>query len=70
MNAAAVVALLAEVIASLPAAITTGQEVLKLVNEGYHKLAEALGDRDVSPAEIDMLVKQIVANSVAIQAIE
>ena len=69
MNPAAVIALLSEVIANLPAAITTGQQVIHLVNDGYRQLAEAVGDRDVAPEEINALIARIVANGAAIQAI-
>ncbi len=70
MNAAAVIALLGEVIANLPAAITTGQQVMQLVNDSYRQLVEAVGDNEVTTAEIENLVGKIVANSVAIQAID
>jgi hypothetical protein len=70
MSATAVIALLSEVIANLPAAITTGQQVIQLVNDGYRQLAEVVGDKDVSTEEIDSLVGRIVANSLAIQAID
>jgi len=70
MSAAAVVALLSEVIINLPAAITTGREVIQFVNDGYRQLSEAIGDRDVTAEEINTLVAKIVANSVAIQAID
>ncbi|MEQ1865251.1 MAG: hypothetical protein ABL996_11470 [Micropepsaceae bacterium] len=70
MSAAAVIALLGEVIANLPAAISTGQQVIQLVNDGYRQLSEAVGDREVSAEEINALVVAIVANSAAIQAIE
>jgi hypothetical protein len=70
MSAAAVIALLGEVIANLPAAISTGQQVIQLVNDGYRQLSEAVGDREVSAEEINALVAAIVANSVAIQSVE
>lgn len=70
MSAATVIALLSEVIVNLPAAITTGQQVIRLVNDGYRDLQAAIGDRDVTAAEIDELVKRIVANSTAIQSID
>jgi hypothetical protein len=70
MNAATVIALLGEVVANLPAAITTGQQVMQLVNDSYRQLVEAVGDKEVTPAEIDSLVGRIVANSAAIQAID
>jgi hypothetical protein len=70
MSAATVIALLSEVIANLPAAITTGQQVIRLVNDGYRDLQAAIGDRDVTAEEIDTLVQRIVANSAAIQSID
>ncbi len=70
MSTAAVIALLAEIVANLPAAIATGSQVIQLVNDGYRQLADALGDQDVTPEEINELVAKIVANSAAIQAIE
>jgi len=70
MTATAVIALLAEVVANLPAAITTGRQVIQLVNDGYRQLSDALGDREVTPEEINALVAKIVANSAAIQAID
>ena len=70
MSAAAVIALLSEVVANLPAAITTGREVIQLVNDGYRQLQDSMGDKEVTPAEVDALVAKIVANSVAIQAID
>lgn len=69
MSAATVIALLSEVIVNLPAAITTGQQVIRLVNDGYRDLQAAIGDRDVTAAEIEELVKRIVTNSAAIQSI-
>jgi hypothetical protein len=70
MSAATVIALLSEVIANLPAAITTGQQVIRLVNDGYRDLQAAIGDRDVTAEEINTLVQRIVANSAAIQSID
>jgi hypothetical protein len=69
MTATAAIALLTEIIANLPAIVTTGEQVIKLVNDSYKALGEALADRDATPQEIDALVKRIVANSAAIQAI-
>ena len=69
MSAAAVIALLGEVIANLPASISTGQQVIQLVNDGYRQLSDAVGDREVTPEEINALVAKIVANSAEIQAI-
>lgn len=70
MSAAAIIALLTEVIANLPTAITTGQQVIQLINDGYRQLNDAIGDKDVTADEINALVATIVANSAAIQAVE
>lgn len=70
MGAAAALALVSEVITNLPAAITTGRQVIELVNDGYKQLSEAIGDRDVTPEEINEIVAKIVKNSAEIQAID
>lgn len=70
MNAATAVALVAEIIATLPAAITTGRQVIELVNDGYRQLQDAIGDSEVTAAEIEELVTKIAANHTAIQAID
>lgn len=70
MNAAAAIAIVTAVIQNVPAAIATGTEVIKLVNDAYASLKEAIGDREVTPAEIHDLVAKIVANSAEIQAID
>jgi hypothetical protein len=67
MTAASVVALLREVLLTLPAAVTTGKQVIDLVNESYRSLLDAIADREVDADEIDALVAQIIANSAAIQ---
>lgn len=69
MTATAAIALLTEVIANLPTIVTTGEQVIKLVNDSYKALNEALADRDATPDEINRLVARIVANSAAIQAV-
>lgn len=69
MNAAAAISLLTQIIATLPAAITTGAQVIRLVNDAYSALSEAIADRDATAEEIDDLVAKIVANSEAIQAL-
>ncbi len=70
MNAAAAISLLTQIIATLPAAIKTGAEVIRLVNDAYRSLSEAIADRDVTREEIDELVAKIIANSAAIQAVD
>jgi len=69
LSAGAVIALLSEVVANLPAVITTGQQVIQLVNDGYDALKEAIGDNEVTSDEINELVARIVVNSGRIQAI-
>jgi hypothetical protein len=69
MSAATVITLISELVANLPVAITTGQQVIQLVNSGYAQLKDAIGDREATPEEINSLVAEIVANSAEIQAI-
>jgi hypothetical protein len=70
MSAAAVIALISEIMANLPAIVSTGKQVIDLVNEGYSQLSAAVGDKEVTPEELKELIGKIVANSIAIQAIE
>ncbi len=69
MNATAAISLLTQIIATLPTAITTGAQVIRLVNDAYKHVSEAIADRDATPEEIDELVAKIIANSAAIQAV-
>ncbi len=69
MNAAAAVSLITQIVVNLPAAITTGAEVIRLVNDAYKSLNDAIADRDATAEEIDELVAKIAANSAAIQAL-
>jgi hypothetical protein len=70
MNATAAITLITQIIANLPAAIATGAQVIRLVNEAYKAVSEAMTGRDPTPEEIDTLVRRILANSEAIQAVE
>lgn len=69
MTAAAAIALITEILSNLPAILRSGQEVIDLVNRGWKELAEAYGDKDVTPEEIRALVQKIAANSAEIQSI-
>lgn len=69
MTASAVIALLTELLVNMPTILKTGQEVMGFINDAYEKMRAAIGNRKVTPEEIDELVKQIVLNSAAIQAI-
>lgn len=70
MSAAAVITLITQVIANLPTIITTGEQVIALVNQAFVALKDAVGDRDVTPDEIREIVAKIIANSAEIQAID
>lgn len=69
ITAASAVTLISQIIANLPAAIKAGSQVVQLVNNAYASLTEAIGDRDVTPAELDELIAAIVAKSAEIQSI-
>ena len=70
MGAEAIVALISQVIMNLPAAISTGKEVLDLINSSYRKLEDAIGNRtDVTPDEIDELIQRLVINDLKIQSL-
>jgi hypothetical protein len=70
MNATAAITLITQILTNLPAAIATGAQVIRLINEAYKAVSEAMTGRDPTPEEIDTLVRRIVANSEAIQAVE
>ena len=70
MTTANVIALLREILATLPAAITTGAQIIALVNESYQAMRESIADREVTSDEIRDLVNRINSNSTAIQQIE
>lgn len=67
VTASAVIALITEVLANLPAIVRTGEQVIQLINDAYEQIKEAVGDRDVTPEEIRELVAKINANSATIQ---
>lgn len=70
MTISAVLALLSEIVANLPAAVTTGQQVIQLVNSAYNTLSDSLADEDIGTTEVDALVAEIVRNSAAVQALD
>ena len=69
MTAGAMVALITQLIANLPATIQTGRDVIHLVNNAYESLKAAIGDREVAAEEINEIVAKIVANSAEIQSL-
>lgn len=70
MSVTSVLALLAEIVANLPVAVTTGEQLIRLVNASYEELSKTFGEEDPTPAQINVLVAKITANSAVIQAIE
>lgn len=70
MNAAAAISLVTQILAALPAAVATGTEVIRRINDAYAALSEAIADRDVTREEIEALIEKIATNSAAIQAVE
>ena len=59
VTASAVIALITEVLANLPAIVRTGEQVIQLINDAYEQIKEAVDDRDVTPEEIRELVAKI-----------
>jgi hypothetical protein len=70
MTAAAAISLVTQILTALPAAVATGAEVIRRINDAYAALSDAVADRDVGPEEIDALIAKIAANSAAIQAVD
>ena len=70
MTATHVIALLHEILATLPLAITTGGQLMTLINETYKSLNESITGSDITDADMAELIERIVANSTAIQAIK
>jgi hypothetical protein len=66
MTARQVFALLEEILASAPAALLTGAEIIRLVNEGYELIRSESEKPDPSPEAIRALVARIAANSARI----
>jgi hypothetical protein len=57
-------------LANLPAAITTAQQVFAFVVKGIASITEAIGDKDVTNAELLALVQKIAVQHSQIQAID
>lgn len=57
-------------LANLPTAVQTAQQVFAFVTKGIASMTEAIGDRDVTNEELIELCKKVVAQSAAIQAID
>jgi len=67
MNRDATLRLLAALLADLPQAIETGDQLIRLINRAYADLKDM--KRDVTAEDIDALLKKIRATSARIQSI-
>lgn len=70
MSAAALAALITQILANLPTIVTSARDLMHLINDAYEQLWRAIGDKDVTPEEVKELIDKIVLNSTQIQAIE
>jgi hypothetical protein len=67
MNRDATLRLLAALLADLPQAIETGDQLIRLINRAYADLKDM--KRDVTAEDIDALLKKIRATSARIQSL-
>ena len=69
MTLQATLDLLHAILRDLPAAITTGRDLIVLVNQAFERLVQATGERDVTREDIEQVLATVLANSRKIQAI-
>ncbi|MBU6156242.1 MAG: hypothetical protein KJS87_04875 [Alphaproteobacteria bacterium] len=67
MTRDATLRLLAALLADLPQAIETGDQLIRLINRAYAELKDM--KRDVTAEDIDALLKKIRATSARIQSL-
>jgi hypothetical protein len=67
MNRDATLRLLTALLADLPQAIETGDQLIRLINRAYAELKDM--KRDVTAEDIDALLKKIRATSARIQSL-
>ncbi|MFN9545007.1 MAG: hypothetical protein ACK59B_17815 [Alphaproteobacteria bacterium] len=67
MNRDATLRLLTALLADLPQAIETGDQLIRLINRAYAELRDM--KRDVTAEDIDALLKKIRAPSARIQSL-
>ncbi|MFN9358132.1 MAG: hypothetical protein ACK6A4_15145 [Alphaproteobacteria bacterium] len=67
MNRDATLRLLTALLADLPQAIETGDQLIRLINRAYAELRDM--KRDVTAEDIDALLKKIRATSARIQSL-
>jgi|JI10StandDraft_1071094.scaffolds.fasta_scaffold59114_5 multidrug resistance efflux pump len=70
MTLQATLDLLRAILADLPAAITTGRELMLLLNRAIDRLGETASGEAVSRADIERLANEIRAASERIQQID
>lgn len=70
MTLQATIDLLREILADLPAAITTGRDLMQLLNRAMDRLDDAGSGKAVSRTDIERLADQIRAASAQIQQID
>ena len=70
MNAQTTIMILREILSTLPAALTTGVQVVEFVNGSYRSLVSAVQDKDVTAKEISALVKTICDNHRLVETLE
>jgi len=69
MTLQATLDLLHAILRDLPAAITTGRDLIVLVNQAYERLVQVTDERDVTREDIEQVLAAVLANSRKIQAI-
>jgi hypothetical protein len=70
MTLQATIDLLRAILADLPAAITTGRDLVMLVNEAYERLAQTANEDEVTREDIERALATILASSRKIQSID
>ena len=70
MTLQATIDLLRAILADLPAAITTGRDLIMVVNQAYERLAQAANEDEITREDIERAVAGVLANSRKIQAID
>jgi hypothetical protein len=70
MSLQATLDLLHAILRDVPAAITTGRDLIALVNQAHDRLVQATGERDVTREDIEHVLAAVLANSRKIHAID
>jgi beta-glucosidase-like glycosyl hydrolase len=70
MTLQATIDLLRAILADLPVAITTGRDLIMVVNQAYERLAQAANEDEITREDIERAVAGVLANSRKIQAID